>query len=100
MAAPQKLYINDDQKIIVFERSGLFFFFNFHPSESYPDFPVEVLPGEYVLELDTDAPDFGGHARVSPGQHYFTHPEKHGREIRNILKIYLPSRSALVLRKI
>ena len=100
MAAPQKLYINDDQKIIVFERSGLFFFFNFHPSESYPDFPVEVLPGEYVLELDTDAPDFGGHARVNPEQHYLTLPEKHGREIRNILKIYLPSRSALVLRKI
>ncbi|MEI8245573.1 MAG: alpha amylase C-terminal domain-containing protein [Lentisphaerota bacterium] len=95
----QKLYINDEKKIMAFERAGLFFFFNFSPSESYTDYPVEALPGEYVLELDTDSPDFGGHGRLSPGQHYFTLPEQQGNEIRNMLKLYLPSRSAIVLRK-
>jgi len=96
----QKLHISDERKIMAFERGGMFFFFNFSPSESYTDYPVEVLPGEYVLELDTDSPDFGGHARLTPGQHYFTIPEQHGREIRSMLKLYLPSRSAIVLRKI
>lgn len=96
----QKLYINDEHKILAFERSGLFFFFNFHPTESYFGYPIEVLPGEYVMELDSDSPDFGGHARLAPEQHYFSIPEQHGKEIRNMLKLYLPSRCAIVLRRI
>ena len=40
-----------DDKVIVFGRGDLFFFFNFHPSRSFVDYGVEVPPGEYTLEL-------------------------------------------------
>jgi 1,4-alpha-glucan branching enzyme len=96
----QIIALNEDKKIIFFERSGLFFFFNFHQENSYVDYPCEVLPGEYTLELDSDAIEFGGHARITPGQHYFTNIEKIGKNIHNRLKIYLPSRTVIVLKKI
>ncbi len=99
-ACPQLLYQHDEQKVLAFERGGLFFFFNFHPSQSYTDFPVEVLPGEYVLELDTDAERFGGFNRIASGQHYFSMPETRKSHINYFLKLYLPARTAMVLRRL
>jgi 1,4-alpha-glucan branching enzyme len=93
------LLLHDDDKIIAFERGGLFFFFNFHPNRSLPDYAVETLPGEYTLALDTDASAWGGHARVQPGQHYLTQPEVQDNCLRHMLRLYLPCRSALVLKR-
>jgi len=98
-ALPQKILLQDNDKILAFERNGLYFFFNFNPDRSFPDYAFEVLPGEYKLELDSDAFEFGGHRRLEPGQHYFTQPEKFGDSVRNIIKLYLPSRTVLVLKK-
>ncbi|MDD3119048.1 MAG: alpha-amylase family glycosyl hydrolase [Victivallales bacterium] len=97
---PQLLYRHDEQKILVFERGGFFFFFNFHPTRSFSDFPVETLPGEYVLELDTDAEPFGGFGRIASRQHYLTHAEIRQNHIHHCLQVYLPSRTALVLRRL
>lgn len=97
---PQALVIDDDKKTICFERSGLFFFFNFHPHDSYVDYCCEALPGEYQLVIDTDSGSFGGHGRIAANQHYFTIAEKCKKNIHNRLSIYLPSRTAMVLKKI
>jgi 1,4-alpha-glucan branching enzyme len=97
---PQKLLVHDGDKIISFERGGLFFFFNFHPSKSFSDYKIEVLPGEYELVLDSDAQEFGGHCRLEQGQHYFTQQEPFGKSSRNMVSLYLPSRSALVLKRV
>jgi len=97
---PRQLYCNDEQKLLVFERSGLFFFFNFNPSQSFNDLPVEVLPGEYVLELDTDRSDFGGYNQIAANQRFFTVPEDRNGCRHNMVRIYLPSRTAMVLRRI
>lgn len=99
-ACPRKLFLHDEKKLMIFERGGLFFFFNFHPTASYTDFPVETLPGEYALALDSDAIEFGGHGRVEPEQHFFTIARKECGHVSNYLYLYLPSRSALVLRRI
>jgi len=97
---PRLLYSHDEQKILAFERSGLFFFFNFNPVQSFSDFAMEVLPGEYVLELDTDRAEFGGFQQIAPEQHFFTSPENHQGTLRNMIRLYLPARTALVLRRL
>ncbi|MDD5726966.1 MAG: alpha amylase C-terminal domain-containing protein [Victivallales bacterium] len=96
---PQPILVHDADKIIAFERAGLFFFFNFHPCRSYTDYKLEVLPGEYDLVLDSDSPVFGGHGRLTPDQSFFALPEKEGKELRYKLSLYLPTRTAIVLKR-
>ncbi|MFA6714243.1 MAG: alpha amylase C-terminal domain-containing protein [Victivallales bacterium] len=96
---PQKILVNDRDKIIAFERGGLFFFFNFHPARSFDNYRIALLPGEYELILDSDSPVFGGHARLAPNQHFFTMPAKNANEIYHEISLYLPCRTALVLKR-
>merc|ERR1711874_231743 len=56
--------IHNDKKVIVFERGGLVFCFNWHHVESLSDYKVGVdNPGQYNIVLDTDNELFGGHGR-------------------------------------
>lgn len=95
----QTLTIDNEKKILAYERGGLFFFFNFHPNQSYPDYGVTTLPGKYSLIMNSDNPQFDGHGIVSEPQDYFTTPYEQENEIINELKIYLPCRSALVMER-
>ncbi len=92
------LFIHDADKIIAFERNGVFIFLNFHPTQSFADYPIEALPGRYRLMLDTDAPRFGGPNRIAPDQVYTTQPHTSNNVLQHRLHLYLPSRCALVLR--
>jgi 1,4-alpha-glucan branching enzyme len=85
-----------DDKVLAFQRSGMIFIFNFHPDKSYTDYAIEAFAREYHLVLDTDSISFGGHGRVAPNQTYFANVE---RNERVLVKVYLPSRTALVLRE-
>ena len=52
---------HDDDKTIAFERAGLLFIFNFHPSKSFPDYRVGIEEaGEYRVLLSSDEKMFGG----------------------------------------
>lgn len=91
---PDLLLVHEDHKLLAWQRGDLIFIANFHPGNSYPDLAIPCAPGRYKLVLDTDAAEFGGHARVKPGQVYLTQPEG-----GHHLQVYLPSRTALVLRR-
>ncbi|KAL8790852.1 MAG: hypothetical protein Q9195_006177 [Heterodermia aff. obscurata] len=88
---------NEQDKVIVFERAGLLWIFNFHPSQSYTDYRVGVEhAGTYQIVLDTDNPAFGGFGRNAEGTRFFTTPfEWNGR--KNFAQVYLPTRTAIVL---
>ncbi|KAF2861241.1 glycoside hydrolase family 13 protein [Piedraia hortae CBS 480.64] len=88
---------HDGDKMLVFERAGLVWVFNFHPEKSYTDYRVGVdVPGTYQIILDTDDKDaFGGFGRVQKGQRFFTQDLPwNGR--RCCMHVYIPSRTALV----
>lgn len=85
-----------DDKVLAFQRAGLLFIFNFHHDKSYTDYALAAFAKEYRLVLDTDSVCFGGHARVMPNQTYFA---KVDQSQRAVIKAYLPSRTALVLRE-
>jgi len=88
---------NEQDKVIVFERAGLLFIFNFHPTQSFVDYRVGVdVPGKYKVILNSDEKRFGGHERIAMNGEYFTTPmEWNGR--RNWVQVYSPCRTVLVL---
>ncbi|EJD53798.1 glycoside hydrolase [Auricularia subglabra TFB-10046 SS5] len=86
-------------KVIVFERAGLLFIFNFHPSQSFVDYRVGVdVPGKYRVVLSSDEKRFGGHDRVGLDSEYFTTPME-WNDRKNWTQVYIPTRTALVLGK-
>lgn len=104
--------------MIVYERAGLLFIFNFHPTQSFTDYRVGVdIAGEYTIILSSDDKEYGGFENVTSGGKYLTTPlEWNGRKnwtkVRNrvssssldgsyleTLQVYVPSRSCLVLAK-
>ena len=96
---PRRLYVNDIDKILVFERGGLVFAFNFHSSRSVSDYPIIVPPGEYRLLLDSDRAEFGGLGRIAPDQRFALMNDIRDVESCNIIRVYLPCRTAIVIER-
>jgi 1,4-alpha-glucan branching enzyme len=95
---PRLLHEHNETKVLAFERAGHLFLFNFHPSRSYDGYRIDTRPGQYRLVLDSDAEIYGGHGRLMSDQVYFTQPEEKGPGQRHQILVYLPTRTALVLR--
>uniref|UniRef100_H2Z7D6 Alpha-amylase/branching enzyme C-terminal all beta domain-containing protein n=2 Tax=Ciona savignyi TaxID=51511 RepID=H2Z7D6_CIOSA len=84
-------------KVMVFERAGLVFVFNFHPTKSYSDYKIPVRQcGSYKIMLDTDDNCFGGHSRNQANVEFHSRNEQFENS-PNSMMIYLPSRSGMVL---
>lgn len=106
LQAPQA-YVSlkhEGDKVVVFERNGLLFIFNFHPTNSYADYKVGVeTPGVYKIVLNSDEEKFGGHGRISDVDaegndlQFFTRNER-WNDRSNALFTYIPSRTAIVLQ--
>ncbi len=92
------LYIHEDDRVIAYKRHRLIFIVNLNTSVSFSDYMLEAPPGRYEMVLDTDQIKFGGKSRLHQGQVHFTihDPEKFGD--RNLLSLYLPTRTAIVLK--
>jgi 1,4-alpha-glucan branching enzyme len=93
----QLLHEDSTKKIIIFKRADLVFAFNFNPHQSFTDYRFEAPPGKYRMILDSDAPKYGGHGRLSPQQNHFTTMDNAEAETQQMLSLYLPARSAFVL---
>ena len=91
----QTLKVDENNKIIAFERNDLVFVFNFDPDKSFTDYEIEVPCGIYHTALDSDSKESGGFVRRQSCQRYFTVPRPGGL----FISLYLPCRSALVLRR-
>ncbi|KIW44222.1 1,4-alpha-glucan-branching enzyme [Exophiala oligosperma] len=88
---------NETDKVLVFERAGLLWIFNFHPTMSYTDYRVGVeVPGVYRIVLDTDDPQFGGLGRNAKETRFFT-TDMPWNNRKNFTQVYIPTRTALVL---
>ena len=94
---PRLLYEHSDNKLLIFERAGLLFAFNFHPDRSYADFGFQAPPGRYQMIIDSDAAQFGGHGRLTADQEHFTFGRPGGNSKVHYLSLYFPCRTALVL---
>jgi len=94
-AIPEKCFAHCDDQVLAFRRADLVFLFNFSPGRSFTDYPVDLPSGRYLHVLDSDEPRFGGQGRIVPGQAFATLP----LDGRACIRVYLPARTAMVLRQ-
>jgi 1,4-alpha-glucan branching enzyme len=96
----EKLWDNENDQVVVYRRDDLYFVFNFHPNKSYADYGFLTEKGSYKIILNTDSPSFGGFGIVEEKiQHFTIQDELYKKDKKEWLKIYIPSRTAFVLRK-
>ena len=87
---------DNGKKIIVFYRRGLMFAFNFNPTQSFTDVKVS-LPhiADYEVVLNTDDPKYGGQGLIGN----VPYPAIVDEKGNSVISLYLPARSALVLKE-
>lgn len=91
-------WIHQDDKILMYNKEDVVFVFNFHPEKSFEGYFVPVeFEGTYEIVLSSDDGVFGGFNRVDASYKYDTYKTADGWIGFNC---YLPSRSAMVLKKI
>ncbi len=88
---------NEKDQVLAVKRKDLLFVFNLHPVESYTFYGILAPAGYYKLVLSSDSGQFGGFNRVDEQVNYFTRPEAQ-MSCRHRVHLYLPSRTALVLK--
>lgn len=95
-----EIWHNDGDQILAFQRGDLLFVFNFSPMNSYTDYGFMVKKGAYRVVLNTDHPDFGGNGLTDDSIVHFTNYDPVlETEDKGWLQLYIPARSAVVLRK-
>ena len=86
----KEIWHNDTDQILAFSRNQLIFVFNFSPTRSFSDYVV----------LNTDSWEYGGFGFVDENVKHITLADPlYEKDGKGWLKLYIPARSALVLRK-
>jgi 1,4-alpha-glucan branching enzyme len=97
-ATPRSLFIDQGAQVLVYERAGYVFAFNFSPDQSYESYWLTMSEqGRYQVILSTDEKRFGGKDRISKTYIYTAEPDVNGTPK---LQIYLPARTALCMKKV
>jgi len=99
-SGPELVCIHELDNIIAFKRGDLVFVFNFHPRVSFTDYRIYALPGKYIMVFNSDDHLFAGKGRLRPEQVHFTLSDGGKSESEEYLSLYLPTRTAIVLRRI
>lgn len=96
----QEIWHNDGDQILAYSRGELLFVFNFSPTRSYTDYGFMVPEGKYEVVLNTDAKPFGGNGLADDTVEHFTNYDPLlKKDGKGWLKLYIPARSAVVLRR-
>ena len=96
----QEIWHNDGDQVLAYGRKDLIFVFNFNPKQSFVDYGFLVSPGAYEVILNTDNVAFGGNGLADDSVVHFTIADPlYKKEKKEWLKLYIPARTAVVLRK-
>lgn len=95
-----EIWHNDGDQILAYMRGDLVFVFNFSPQRSFVDYGFLVPKGEYDVVLNTDAVKFGGNGLADDSVPHLTNFDPlYEKDNKEWLKLYVPARSAVVLKK-
>ena len=92
-----RLLLHNDDKVVVYKKGGAVFAFNFHSSKSFDGYFIPVpTAGHYQVMMSTDDFCYGGEGRIYHKLYEATKQSdgKWG------FQVYLPSRCAVVFRKV
>jgi len=84
---------NNADQVLAFQRGHLLFVFNFNPVQSFQDYEITCETGDYKITLNSDDILFNGFGNIdgSTVHHSFL------RDGHSRIRLYLPSRTAVVL---
>lgn len=89
------IHMDEENKIMVYERGGYLFLFNWSADKAISDYKfVAPQQGTWKIALDSDESRFGGCGRLDHSVKHFT------EEDTCLLSVYLLPRSAMVLKKV
>ena len=95
-----KLFDNEGDQVVAFERGDLLFVFNWNGQQSFADYGIPAPAGKYKVLLNTDAKEFAGFGLADDNVEHFTQPDPaYLEDGKGWLKLYLPARSAMILKK-
>ena len=96
----QEIWHDDGDQVLCYMRGDLVFVFNFSPTRSYTGYGFLVPTGSYEVVLNTDAKEFGGNGFADDTVTHITNYDPlYVQDKKEWLKLYIPARSAVVLRK-
>ena len=96
----QEIWHNDGDQVLAFMRGDLVFVFNFSPTRSFTDYGFLVPEGDYKVVLNSDAKEFGGNGFADDTMvHHTNFDPVYEKGHKGWLKLYIPARSAVVLKK-
>ena len=96
----QQLWDKEGDQVLTYERGNLVFVFNFSGVNSYSDYGILVSRGTYKVVLNTDNPAYDGFGLIDEEILHLTQSEPKDPSRKEWLKLYIPARSAMVLKKI
>jgi len=97
----QEIWHNDGDQVFAYQRGDLLFFFNFSPTRSYCGYGFMVKQGSYEYLLNTDDVTFGGNGfNDDKITHLTNYDNVLARDNKGWLQLYLPARTACVLKKV
>jgi len=93
----KQLLVHNGDNVMVYKRGGGTFVFNFDPNRSYDGYFVPTADaGDYQVAMSSDDHCYGGHGRV----YHQTYTARKQSDGRVGLQLYLPSRTAIVLKQV
>lgn len=96
-----EIWHNDGDQILAFMRGNLLFVFNFNPVSSFVGYGLLTPKGAYQVVLNTDEKAFGGNGLNDDSVTHLTNYDAlYAKDDKEWLKLYVPARSAMVLRKL
>lgn len=96
-----RLWDDNNDQVLAYDREGLLFVYNFNPSKSFSDYKILAPSGKYKVVLNTDSAIYGGNDIIDPTIEHFTEVDKlYEKDGKGWLSLYIPSRTAFVLQKI
>ena len=88
---------DDYSKVLAFTRGDYLFVFNFNPEHSFAGYAFAAPEGSWKVIMDSDDAKYDGFGR---NDDTVTHSTLTNRKGDQLLQLYLPSRTVLVLKKL
>lgn len=92
---PEKVWDKNADQVLAYKRGKFLFVFNFNPEKSFQDYEIPCAQGEYQIVLNTDAVLYNGFGNIKEDNVFHSLL----RAGRDYVKVYIPSRVAVVLRQ-
>lgn len=92
-----KIWENKEDQVLFYTRGDLMFIYNFNPSQSFVDYGIKYAESSFQIILNSDSDMYGGHNRIDDS---IIHQTVSSDGETHYLRVYLPARTSLVLKRI